>query len=79
MYFSYFFFLFFQESICCGYSYEVPHPGTSYEYNNILFHGEIRKISILFSCKKNINTFQLKKAFYLELYVDQLFLLILQT
>ena len=37
-------FLFLQENICCGYSLEVPRRGTSNEYHNICFHGEIRKI-----------------------------------
>ena len=43
---------FLHESICCGYSLEVPHWGTSNEYHNICFHGEIRKISLLFDRKK---------------------------
>ena len=42
------FFLFLQKNICCGYSLEVPHWGTSNEYNNICFHWEIRKISAFF-------------------------------
>ena len=29
------------------YSLEAPRRGASNEYNNICFHGEIRKISIL--------------------------------
>ena len=52
------FFLFLHENICCVYSLEVPQRGTSNEYNNIYFHGEIRE---------NISTFQFKKAPYLEL------------
>ena len=35
------------ENICCGYSLEAPQQGTSNEYHNICFRGEIRKISIL--------------------------------
>ena len=42
-----YFFLFLLKNICCGYSLEVPLQGTSYEYHNICFCGEIRKISIL--------------------------------
>ena len=38
------FFLFLHENICCGYSLEVPHRGTSNEYPQHSFHGEIRKI-----------------------------------
>ena len=38
------FFLFLHETILCGYSLEAPHWGTSNEYHNIWFHGEIRKI-----------------------------------
>ena len=37
------FFLFLHENICCGYSLEVPHRGTSNENHNITLHGEIRK------------------------------------
>ena len=49
------------ENICCGYSLEAPQWGTSNEYHNICFHGEISKIS----------TFWLKKAHYLVLLVKQ--------
>ena len=35
-------------NICCRYSLEVPHYGTSNEYHNICFHIEIRKISLCF-------------------------------
>ena len=45
-------FLFFQENICCGCSYEAPWQGTSNEYHKVLFHVEIRKISVLFGGKK---------------------------
>ena len=31
------FFLFFYETICCGYPLEVPLQGTSNEYHNIFF------------------------------------------
>ena len=41
------FFLFVHENICCGYSLKVPQRGTSNEYHNICFRGQIRKISIL--------------------------------
>ena len=34
--------------VCCWYSLEVPQWGTSNEYHNICFCGEIRKISILY-------------------------------
>ena len=37
------FFLFLQENIYCWYSLEVPLRGTSNEYHNICFSGEIRK------------------------------------
>ena len=47
-YFSYF----SKKNICCGYSLEGPHWGPSNEYHNICFHGEIRKILVLFSWKK---------------------------
>ena len=42
------FFLFLFENICLGYSLEVPWGGTSNEYHNIYFYGEIRQISVLF-------------------------------
>ena len=45
-------FLFLHENICCGYSLEAPRQGTSNEYHNICFHGEIKKISA-FSEEKN--------------------------
>ena len=32
-----FFFLFLEENICCGYSLEVPHLGTSNEYPQCMF------------------------------------------
>ena len=38
------FILFLHKNIHCGYSLEAPHRGTSNEYNNIYFYGEIRKI-----------------------------------
>ena len=38
-------------NICCGYSLELPQQGASNEYHNVCFHGEIRKISILFGWK----------------------------
>ena len=38
------FFLFLHENIGCGYSLEAPHWGSSNEYLDICFHGEIRKI-----------------------------------
>ena len=43
------FFLFLHENICCGYSLEVPHQGTSNEYHNIYqyFHEKIKKMSVL--------------------------------
>ena len=46
-------FLFLHKNICCGYSLEVPHQGTSNEYPEHMF-----------SCrnKKNIDSFQLKKS-----------------
>ena len=37
------FFSFLHENICCGYSLEVPHRGTSNEYHNICFYWKIRK------------------------------------
>ena len=37
---------FFHENICCGYSLEVPRRGTSNEYTQNMFWGEIRKILI---------------------------------
>ena len=45
------FFLFLHKNICCGYSLEAPHRGTSNEYPHIF----------LWRNKKNINTFGLKK------------------
>ena len=38
-----FFFLFLYENICCRYSLEAPHWGTSNEYSQQIFHGETRK------------------------------------
>ena len=40
-------FLISPQNICCVYSLEVPCQGTSNEYNDICFHGEIRKLSKL--------------------------------
>ena len=51
-------FLFLDENICCGYSLEVPHWGTSYEYPQHMF---------LSRNKKNMASFWLKKAPYQEL------------
>ena len=51
-------FLFLHKNICCGYSLEVPHRGTSNEYPQRMF---------LWRNKKNINTFWLKNMPYLEL------------
>ena len=53
-----FFFFLFQENLCCGYSLEVPHWGTSNEYHNICFHKKY---------KENISIFCLRKVLYLEL------------
>ena len=42
-----YFFLFLYKNICCGYSLETPHRGTSNEYphcDNIYFYGELEKI-----------------------------------
>ena len=46
------FFLFLHENVCCGYSLEAPQWGASNEYHNISFHGEIRKMLVLFGWKK---------------------------
>ena len=35
---------YFHENICCGYSLEMSWWGTSNEYHNIWFRGDIRKI-----------------------------------
>ena len=56
-------FLFLHENICCGYSLEAPLRGASYEYPQHMFS---------WRNKKNINTFQLKKAPYLELWKIQI-------
>ena len=48
-------FLFFHENIYCVYSLEAPQWGASYEYNNICFRVEIRKISIFLYWKKRLN------------------------
>ena len=42
------FFLFPHKNICCGYSLEAPQQGASFEYPQLCFCAEIRKISILF-------------------------------
>ena len=42
--------------MCCGYSSEVPCPGASNEYPQIMF---------MWRNKKNINTFGLKKKKHL--------------
>ena len=52
------FFLFLHENICCSYSLEVPHRGTSNEYPRVFS----------WRYKKNINTFWLRKSPYQELY-----------
>ena len=39
------FFLFLQENICCGYSLEAPHRGTSNEYPQHMFLWRNKKIS----------------------------------
>ena len=48
------FFFYFPMKTCYGYSLEVYWRVSSNEYNNMCFHGEIRKISILFGEKKSI-------------------------
>ena len=47
------------QKTCCGYSLEAPHQGTSNEYHNICFCGEMRKLFSRTSWrnKKNMNTF----------------------
>ena len=54
------FFLFLHENICCGYSLEVPHRGTSNEYPQHMFS---------WRNKKNINTFGIKKESYQDLWM----------
>ena len=49
------FILFLHVNICCGYSLEAPRQGTSNEYHSICFHGEIRKLSIIFYWKMRLN------------------------
>ena len=49
------FFLLLHENICCVYSLEVPHWGTSNEYYNICFCGEIRKISAFLDETRNVS------------------------
>ena len=53
------FLLFFEENLCCGYSLEAPHQGTSNEYPQLMF---------LWRNKKDISIFWLKKAPYLLLW-----------
>ena len=38
--------LFLEENICCGYSLEVPHRGTSNEYPQHMFSSRIGKVYI---------------------------------
>ena len=52
------FFLFLNENICCGYSLEAPHRGTSNEYPQHMF---------LLRNKKDITIFRMKKVPYLLL------------
>ena len=47
------FFLFLQENICSGYSFEAPQRGASYKYPQHMF---------LWTNKKNISTLGLKKV-----------------
>ena len=54
------FFLLLNENICCGYSLEVPHRGTSNEYLQHMF---------LLRNKKDISIFWMKKVPYLLLWV----------
>ena len=56
---KYFYLIFLHKNICCGYSLEVPHWGTSNEYPQHMFWCRN---------KKNINKFHMNKAPYLELY-----------
>ena len=39
-------FLFLYENVCCGYSLEVPHRGTSNEYPQLMFSWRNKKKSI---------------------------------
>ena len=48
------FFLFLHENIFCGYLLEAPWRGTSNEYHNICFCGEIKKLSILLDGKERL-------------------------
>ena len=50
------YFLFLHENICCGYSLEAPQWGTSNEYNNIGFRGEISKVSMPLCTEKKTTT-----------------------
>ena len=43
------FFLFLHENVCFGYSLEVPDEVLLKSTHNMHFHGEIRKILVLFS------------------------------
>ena len=52
-------FLFLHRNICCGYSLEAPHLGTSNKCLQFMFSWRNRK---------NINTFWRAKMPYLELY-----------
>ena len=48
-----FFSIFLHENICCRFSLETPHLGTSNEYHKIYFRGEIRKISYFLALYKH--------------------------
>ena len=61
------FLLFLHENICCGYSVEVPHRGTSNEYSQHMFSWRNKKkFSILRLKKKTTQKTKQKKTFYLE-------------
>ena len=63
------------KNICCGYSLEVPHWGTSNEYPQHMFSLRNKKDISSFRMKKVpylllwiISTFRLKKVLYLDLW-----------
>ena len=52
------FFLFLHKNIYCGYSLAAPWRGTSNEYHNICYCGDIRQLSTTFGPK--IQTYRIR-------------------
>ena len=60
------FFLFLHEKICCWYSLEVPWQGTSNEYHNICFLGEVKRYPHFWLKKSDLSGAKHRMPFLLD-------------